>query len=87
MTFDACEMTLRIDDLSSDLVNEGSFALNVTLDDGKGTVEYTIVLDVRPPKSPEAGLEDSAGSAKNSTDTRTDLSKEERERVEALKQI
>jgi len=53
-SFDASEMKFRIDDLSSDLVTEGSFSLTFTLDDGEGSVLYTILLDVRPSESPEA---------------------------------
>jgi len=42
------DMTLQINDLSSELVIEGSYSLNVTLDDGKNETTYTVVLNVLP---------------------------------------
>jgi len=42
------DLAFKINDLSSELVIEGSYNLTVTLDDGKNASTYTVVLEVLP---------------------------------------
>jgi len=53
---------LRISDLSSGLVLEGTYTLTITLDDGTVTTTYTIVLKVLPPPDSTASAPASPGS-------------------------
>jgi len=71
MTFDSDQSTLRVTDLSSELVLEGSFSVSLTLDDGKDTFTHTIVVNVH---EVEESLEDdlqnpSETASNNSTET------------------
>ena len=42
------DLAFKIDDLSSEIVIEGSYNLIVTLDDGKNAKTYAVVLEVLP---------------------------------------
>jgi len=64
LEFDPEMLLFKISDLSSDLVIEGSYAVNVTLDDSKDTFKHTIQLEILPPGGSSGGE-----SANNSTDT------------------
>jgi len=48
VSFDASDRTLRIDDLSSSIVEEGNFTITFTLNDSKDTVSFPMNLTVNP---------------------------------------
>ena len=66
--FDISASTLKILDLSEDVVQEGSFNLTVSVEDGRHSVSHTIVLTVLPFERKEQ----SSASASNSTDAAAD---------------
>jgi len=46
VSFDASERTLRIDDLSNSIVEEGNFTITFTLNDSKDTVSFPMNLTI-----------------------------------------
>jgi len=66
--FDANELSLKILDLSDEVVKEGSFNVTVSVEDGTDSVSHTIVLTVFPFEPPSEELEEQSALASNSTD-------------------
>jgi len=69
LKFDANFLTIKIADLSSDLVLEGSFNLTLTLDDGINSSVYQIELEIHPVGTHIGDTEGHGESASNSTQT------------------
>ena len=69
--FDISESTFKILDLSADVVQEGSFNLTVSVDDGRLSVSHTILLTVFPLES--LSEDKSASDANPSADAAVEL--------------
>jgi len=71
------DLAFKIQDLSSELVTEGSYNLKVTLDDGKDETTYSVVLIVLPANFTSAFAEELGDSTRNSTNSSFSAENEE----------